>query len=555
MDDGREKQSKIIPRTRTINTLTAVCGGGVFIWENIMETKNILSDSIFTEGGIKKHIENLLAEISSLYLADDVPWVIGYSGGKDSTAVLQLVWMAITVLPESQLKKDIHIITTDTLVENPIVAQWVTGSLQHIRQSAEKSKLPFFSHQLKPKPENSFWTNLIGKGYPAPRPKFRWCTERLKIWPSNEFILNITKQHGDVLLCLGTRKKESTKRASTMQHYEEERSKEHRYGDLQAGHKVSPNSHLPNTWVYTPIQEWSNDDVWLFLNQYSNPWGYSNTNLLSLYSGATEGGECPLVVDRSTPSCGDSRFGCWTCTLVDEDKSMAAMIQNDVDKEWMLPLLEIRNEIDFRKFDMDESDRSLRDYRRMNGRVQLFGDKMKFIPGPYKKEVRERFLRKLLNAQRFIQEEGPKHVRSIELITLEELEEIRRIWVMDKNEIEDTLPCIYEKEIGNPYPGQEVQGNQPFDREDLILLEEICGCHYQLVRDLISIELKASTQIRRNNLLNNLENSIKRNFYEGEEDAIKYALSQHKFKQDKVAEWEFLSDEYVEIKTKNGEAK
>ena len=131
---------------------------------------------------------------------------------------------------------------------------------------------------------------------------------------------------------------------------------------------------------------------------------------------------------ESTPSCGDSRFGCWTCTLVDEDKSMAAMIQNDVDKEWMLPLLEIRNAIDFRKFGMRESDRSLRDYRRMNGRVQLFGDKMKYIPGPYKKEVRERFLRKLLSAQRFIHEEGPEHVRNLKLITLGELEEIRRIW-------------------------------------------------------------------------------------------------------------------------------
>lgn len=518
-----------------------------------MATKNTTSDSVFTESGIKKNITTLLSEISVLYLADNVPWVIGYSGGKDSTAVLQLVWMAIASLPKSQQNKAVHVITTDTLVENPIVAQWVTGSHKCMENSALKDSLPIYPHQLKPKPENSFWTNLIGKGYPAPRPKFRWCTERLKIWPSNEFILDTTKQNGDVLLCLGTRKKESAKRAASMQHYEEERSKEHRYGDLQAGPKVSPNSQLPNTWVYTPIQDWSNDDVWLFLNQYPNPWGYSNNELLGLYSGATEGGECPLVVDTSTPSCGDSRFGCWTCTLVDEDKSMSAMIQNDADKEWMLPLLEIRNAIDYRQFNMEDSDRSLRDFRRMNGRVQLFGDKMKYIPGPYKKEVRERFLRMLLSAQRFIHNEGPEHVRYIELITLEELEEIRRIWVMDKNEIEDTMPGIYEEETGDSYPGREIQGSQPFDRDDLKLLENICENNYQLVRDLISVELKESTQIRRTNLMKNLENSIKRNFYENKEDAIKYARSQQQFKQDKVDEWDRVTDEYIELKTETGE--
>ena len=517
-----------------------------------MANKN--SDTAFAESGIKKHVSILLSEISALYQADDVPWVIGYSGGKDSTAVLQLVWMAIAALPKAKQSKLVHIITTDTLVENPIVAQWVTGSLECMKAAAKEGKLPFTPHQLMPKPENSFWTNLIGKGYPAPRPKFRWCTERLKIWPSNEFILNITKQHGDVLLCLGTRKKESTKRAATMQHYEEERSKEHRYGDLQAGHKVSPNSQLPNTWVYSPIQDWSNDDVWLFLNQFSNPWGYSNQDLLGLYSGATEGGECPLVVDSSTPSCGDSRFGCWTCTLVDEDKSMTAMIQNDSDKEWMLPMLDIRNAIDYRQFDMEESDRSLRDFRRMNGRVQVFGDKMKYIPGPYKKEVRERFLRMLLSAQKLIHDEGPEHVKHIKLITLEELEEIRRIWVMDKHEIEDVLPSIYEEETGSPYPRKDVCGNQPFDREDLKMLEGICGNHYQLVRDLINVELKESTQVRRNNLMKNLENSIKRNFYEDEEDALKYARSQQQFMQDKVEEWDRVTDEYIEPKAEADEA-
>jgi len=94
-----------------------------------------------------------------------------------------------------------------------------------------------------------------------------------------------------------------------------------------------------------------------------------------MYQGASADGECPLVVDTSTPSCGDSRFGCWVCTLVEEDKSMRAMIQNDEDKEWMLPLLKLRNKLDA------PNDREIRDFRRMSGLVQIFHNDP--IPGPY----------------------------------------------------------------------------------------------------------------------------------------------------------------------------
>src|SRR5262249_27449642 len=159
--------------------------------------------------------------------------------------------------------------------------------------------------------------------------------------------------------------------------------------------------------------------------QISNPWGYNNKDLLSMYAGASADGECPLVVDTSTPSCGDSRFGCWVCTLVDQDKSMTAMIQNDEEKEWMMPLLKLRNALDFRTGGGDSeegSDRHLRDFRRMSGAVQLFHDRP--IHGPYTQAAREDWLRRLLAAQTWIRKNGPVEVRGIVLITLEELEEI-----------------------------------------------------------------------------------------------------------------------------------
>jgi DNA sulfur modification protein DndC len=460
--------------------------------------------SVFDDAGYAATVERLTKQTQELYLADDVPWVIGYSGGKDSTAVLQLIWQALEQLPAEQRSKPVHVISTDTLVENPVVAAWVTHSLEVMEVAATAQDLPIHPHRLTPAVTDSFWVNLIGRGYPAPRPKFRWCTERLKIKPSNKFIRDVVRAHGEAILVLGTRKAESSGRSHRMTALENKRVR-----DL-----LSPNGSLPNCLVYTPIENWSNDDVWLSLMQTTNPWGYSNKDLLTMYQGASSDGECPLVVDASTPSCGDSRFGCWTCTLVDKDKSMSAMIQNDEEKEWMLPLLELRNELDV------ADDRDQRDFRRMNGNVQLFHDKT--IPGPYTQKARERWLRRLLEAQTWIRANGPQSVASLELITLEELEEVRRIWVVDKHEFEDLLPSIYKESTDQDYPGRSLDEHLPLGADTIDVLREITGqdqLHFELVRELLDIEQRHRVQARRAGLFEGLEKALKRGFYDDEADA------------------------------------
>lgn len=164
----------------------------------------------------KKIINGLIKTIQNLYLSDDIPWMIGYSGGKDSTAALQLVWIAIEGLPERQRVKPIHIMNTDTLVESPVVSKWVEKSLDSMRKAAKEKKLPFVPEKLIPEYNNTFWVNLIGRGYPFPRMKYRWCTDRLKIQPVNNFIKNKIAEHGEVILVLGTRKAESSRRNQTM---------------------------------------------------------------------------------------------------------------------------------------------------------------------------------------------------------------------------------------------------------------------------------------------------------------------------------------------------
>jgi DNA sulfur modification protein DndC len=243
--------------------------------------------------------------------------------------------------------------------------------------------------------------------------------------------------------------------------------------------------------------------------------GYNNKDLLSMYQGATADGECPLVVDTSTPSCGDSRFGCWVCTLVDKDRSMQAMIQNDEEKEWMLPLLKLRNELDI------ADDRHLRDFRRMNGSVQLFHDRP--IPGPYTQEARENWVKRVLETQKYVRKTGPETVNEIELISLAELEEIRRIWVIEKHEIEDSLPKIYEDAVGEPYPGKEIEDNKPFGKDEVSLLKEICSednLHFELLRELLSIEKRNHSVLRRTAIFQDIEKAFKRSGFDSADDAI-----------------------------------
>lgn len=480
--------------------------------------------SAFDGIGLKASVDAIKREIRQLYGEDHVPWVIGYSGGKDSTAVLQLVWLALADLPSDQRTKPVHVISTDTLVENPIVASWVNHSLEVMTRASDKQCMPIKPHRLTPEVRDSFWVNLIGVGYPAPRPKFRWCTERLKIKPSNTFIRNVVRENGEAILVLGTRRAESSARAANMDSHAKSKVRD----------RLTPNSSLLNSLVYTPIESWSNDDVWTFLMQFDNPWGYPNKDLMGMYRGASADGECPLVVDTSTPSCGSSRFGCYVCTLVDQDKSMAAMIQNDQEKEWMEPLLALRNELDFRGDAKRKAEAENRDFRRNTGTVTFQptpDGKGKLVRGPYTQKARAHWLRRVLETQRIIREEGPPEVRSIELLSVAELAEIRRIWVEDKHEIEDLLPGIYEEATGSKYPGPPLEQHLIFDKESLHLLREQCdGANpfqsellYEMARNLLDVERRYRTMSARRGLFKDLEEQVERCFYESEEDALSRA--------------------------------
>ena len=414
-------------------------------------------------------VNGLMETVRNLYLADDIPWVIGYSGGKDSTATVQLVWLALRELPKNQLHKAVHVINTDTLVESPVIAQWVRKSLKIMSRAAGEEGLPFVTHRLTPATNNTFWVNFLGRGYPFPRKKLRWCTDRLKIQPVNNFVKSKIAEYGEIVMVLGTRKAESQRRARTMAYYEKKRVRE----------LLSPNPTMANELVFSPLEDWTDDDVWVFLMQYKNPWGYSNQELMTLYRGATADNECPLMVDKDLPSCGKSRFGC----------------------------------------------------RKMQGYLQ--GSYGQLHHGPYKKEIREQWLKELLEIQRNINENGPEAFRDLELITVPELRCIRRIWVHDKHEFDDSLPRIYEEVMGKPFEDPEWIGSPAFGKDEWELLKEACDALYpdeelafELTYSLIDTENQSNGVNNRKGIVDALERVIKFNFYKDEDDATAYYRKQ-----------------------------
>lgn len=458
----------------------------------------------------------IIAEICDLYLADSIPWIVGYSGGKDSTASLQLLWTALGVLPPEQRSKPVHVISTDTLVENPVIAAWVETSLLRIGISAKQQGLPITAHRLLPSMENRFWVNLIGKGYPAPRPKFRWCTDRLKISASTKFIQELSENNGEAILVLGQRRGESQARDKVMDQYKD---------STRARLSKNRDPRLSRVWVYPPIETWSSDDVWEYLITNENPWGIDNQELFGIYRGATPDAECPIVVDTSTPSCGDSRFGCYVCTMVSQDKSMQAMIQNDEQKQWMQPILDFRNK------HLAVEDRAVRDFRRMNGRLTVFRGEL--VHGPYNQAHRAQLLRELLHTQRVVRNADQKRgTQLIELISVDELDEIRRIWVEEKGEIEDWVPIIYTEVFGAPYPGRELE-QSPLDAADLALLEtvavevdpEAAQELYKLTRTLLAVQFQSMETHKRSKHLDRLEDVLRHYAFRNEGEALEFALA------------------------------
>lgn len=526
-------------------------------------SKGIISNLLDKE---QSFIKDTKEYIKNAYKEDGRPWVVGYSGGKDSTVVVQLVFEALDELHKDELHKKVYVISSDTLVETPLIINSINQTLRRIQDEALLRNLPIETHKVKPIMSQSFWVNIIGKGYPSPNQQFRWCTDRLKIDPANQFIKDKVSSFGEVTMVLGVREDESATRGNTIRSHSVD------------GKTFMKHSTLSNAFVYAPIRHFTLDDVWDYLLNYPSPWGDDNHELHKLYQDSNSG-ECPLIVDSSTKesagSCGNSRFGCWVCTVVNEDKALNGFIQSGHD--WMKPLLDFRNWLASIR-----DDRSMRMKHRMKGQVyfnnvkleEIDGKEFVLIPkkssrakdlipieqytilekhelnpyleknnidlsangdhkilvketeqtldgksvlkysqlglGPYTLEARKEILKRLLIVQRDLQHPDDP---SFELIRVEELKEIRKIW-FQKGDWEDQIPTLFSEVMGYSIDW-ELNDRPLFDKEqisDLELLSEQYKVNINTIKKLVSIEKEYAGYKVRRGLMDEIGKALKEDY-------------------------------------------
>ncbi len=334
--------------------------------------------------------QDIKTSLSELYLSDERPWLVGFSGGKDSTMLASLIFDAVLSVSRDQRKKPIAILCTDTRVEIPAIVETIEATLARMNKFSQQNALNIEVNLLKPPPEQTFWVNIIGRGYPPPNRVFRWCTQRMKIDPVTTFVQQRLGHWSEAILHLGARRAESSTRAQTMA------GREKRNG-------LNRHPDLPRVWVSNPIEYLSTEEVWAYLLQKPNPWGNDNRALYKLYANASNG-ECPIQIDTSTPSCGNSRFGCWTCTVVERDKASEGLLASG--DERMEDLIAFRETL----LEFQDPANNKRDMRRKNGAEG---------PGPLHIEARRELLTKLLKLQ---EDTG------LNLISEEELLLIQQLW-------------------------------------------------------------------------------------------------------------------------------
>ena len=264
------------------------------------------------------------------FLKDNRPWVVTFSGGKDSTTVLHLTIEMLLELPKEKRKK-VFIVASDTLVEMPVITDYFYNKIDQIKKFIKKEKLDIEIKILKPEIKDTFWTLLLEKGYPSPNTSFRWCTERLKIKPATKYLTSLTYKYKSIVMLLGIRKAESNTRKKSI----EKRELNFR--------GFSKHDSIPNAYTFSPIKDWSNEEVWTFLTKNDAPWG-THEDIMKLYDKGSGEADCNIALNPEAPSCGKTRFGCWVCTVVSKDKSMENMINPNIGKEqWMKSLNDFRN--------------------------------------------------------------------------------------------------------------------------------------------------------------------------------------------------------------------
>ncbi|MEM3658678.1 MAG: phosphoadenosine phosphosulfate reductase family protein [Candidatus Hadarchaeum sp.] len=301
-------------------------------------------------------------------------WLLMFSGGKDSTATV--IVALETVLKEKLPVNRIDVVYADTLVEIPVIRSFALQFLEFLAEFDRLQFLPLFCHVVYPALEERFWVCLLGKGYPPPHQRFRWCTKRLKIQPVKNRLKSFIKPNQTAIVT-GVRFGESKERDRRL--YASCR----RGGECGQGMWFEYSSRL-QTAYFAPLAFWKACDVWDFLNFLAPTWGYPTRTL-----------------EREVYNGRETRFGCWTCTVVRQDKTME-MITSRPEWTHLRPLIEFRERMLYLS-SLPEAR-----YHRPTGE-----------PGRLSREIREQLLYELLRLQEAL---------GLSLIEEKEIAVIKALW-------------------------------------------------------------------------------------------------------------------------------
>jgi DNA sulfur modification protein DndC len=333
--------------------------------------------------------DQTIDHIQKEYSRSDLPWYLGFSGGKDSSALLKLVFIALLNLDNKP--KPVTVIFCDTGVEIPVVRNLALRSLHGLRAEAKGCNVPIKVKIVHPRLNDRYFVKVIGRGYPPPSNKFRWCTDRLRIAPVKQALSTLPTEHNVVLL--GIRRGESLERDKTITRHSTEAEHYFRHSDSKS-------------LIYGPLVDYTVEDVWNTLTFNPVPESLEVEPLLTLYQETS--GECPIIRDPKGAPCGKGRFGCWTCTVVRKDRAMANLVKKGHPR--LTPLLNFRNWLM-----LIRDNPAYRCKRRRNGVAGL---------GPFNLDARREILAHLLEAQA---------ASGLPLIRAEELELIEQLWTLDEN--------------------------------------------------------------------------------------------------------------------------
>jgi len=262
---------------------------------------------------------------------------------------------------------------------------------------------------------------------------------------------------------------------------------------------LKKHSSISGAFVYTPIEEWHARDVWIYLLQVPSPWNDNNKELLQLYRKCDS--ECPLVIDKSTPACGGSRFGCWTCTVVKRDRSIEGLIEDG--ETWLEPLLEFRNWLKEIRNDPKMRENFRKTEKKKKMRAEFLGKDFKpqkhrghKVLGPFTFETRHEILRRLIHLQKQLSD------HDLSLISPEEIQAIEIIWIYEGDDISSIMDVINSD-------NEVIEVRKDMDWiNNLTTICDANGIHPSLIERLLIVERDFSSLSRRSGILNRLEKVI-----------------------------------------------